>query len=245
MRRILLGIAVAALFTAPTLAADYPLPAPVARGPIMMPPAIDWNACYLGGNIGWGRDAHHYTSAGGLSEGRTNADGVVAGGQVGCDLQVTSYLVIGAQGLMDWADANGSNASSVTPANVFHTSARWFATAAGRLGIAVVPALLVYGKGGFGWVGEHNTFTTSGVLTNNDSNNRILAGIDAGGGFEWKMNPNWSLWVEYDRIFRRTDTVVFSGIGGASSFQEIVRRDFEKVLFGINYRFGGPVVARY
>ena len=243
MHRILLGIAAAALAAIPALAAD--MPASIGSGPIMMPPAANWTTCYFGGNGGWGRDTHHYTSAGGLNEGRTNADGVVAGGQVGCDVQVTSYLVIGAQGLMDWADANGSNASSVTPANVFHTNARWFATAAGRLGIAVVPALLVYGKGGFGWVGEHNTFTSSGVLTNNNTNDRIFAGIDAGGGVEWKMNPNWSLWVEYDRMFSHTDRLVFSGIGGAASFQETVRRDFEKVLFGINYRFGGPVVARY
>jgi hypothetical protein len=59
------------------------------------------------------------------------------------------------------------------------------------------------------------------------------------------MLPNWSLWVEYDHMFRRTDTLVYSGIGAAASFQETVRRDVDKVLFGINYRFGGPVVARY
>jgi outer membrane immunogenic protein len=243
MHRILLGIAAAALAAIPALAAD--MPASIGNGPIMMPPAANWNACYFGGNGGWGRDTHHYISAAGLNEGRTNADGVVAGGQVGCDVQVTSYLVIGAQGLMDWADANGSNASLVTPANVFHSNARWFASAAGRAGFIVVPTLLVYGKGGFGWVGEHNTMTTSGVLTNSANSDRVLSAIEAGGGFEWKILLNWSLWVEYDHMFRRTDTLVYSGIGGAASFQETVRRDFDKVLFGINYRFGGPVVARY
>jgi hypothetical protein len=43
--------------------------------------------------------------------------------------------------------------------------------------------------------------------------------------------------VEYDDIFRRRDTLTSSGVGGASSFHEHVRRDFDKVLFGINDRF--------
>jgi len=45
--------------------------------------------------------------------------------------------------------------------------------------------------------------------------------------------------VEYDHIFRRSDTLTFSGVGGASSFRERVRRDFDKMLFSINDRFGG------
>ena len=245
MRRILLGIAAATVLAAPALAADIPAAAPIGKGPIMMPPASDWTACYFGGNVGWGRANQDYISAGGLSEGRTRADGVVAGGQAGCDVQVTSYWVFGVQGLIDWSNADGSNASLVTPANVFHTDARWFATVAGRVGLVVVPSLLVYGKAGYGFVGEHNTMSASGVLTNDANNARTFGALDAGGGFEWKMHANWSLWVEYDHIFRRTDALLFRGLGGATSFTEIVRRDFDKVLFGINYRFGGPVVARY
>jgi outer membrane immunogenic protein len=86
--------------------------------------------------------------------------------------------------------------------------------------------------------------STSGVLTN-IANVNAFGAIDAGGGFEWKTHANWSLWVEYDHIFRRNDTLTYSGVGGASSFRELVRRDLDKVLFGINYRFGSPVVARY
>jgi len=55
-----------------------------------------------------------------------------------------------------------------------------------------------------------------------------------------RCKGNSSLWVEYHHIFRRSDTLTFSGVGGASSFRELVRRDFDKVLFGINCRYGGP-----
>jgi hypothetical protein len=48
-----------------------------------------------------------------------------------------------------------------------------------------------------------------------------------------------------DHIFRRSDTLIYAGVGRGSTFHELVRRDFDKVLFGINYRFGGSVVARY
>ena len=61
-----------------------------------------------------------------------------------------------------------------------------------------------------------------------------------------RCKGNSSLWVEYHHIFRRSDTLTFSGVGGASWFRELVRRDFDKVvLFGINDRFSGSVVARY
>jgi len=98
MRRILLGIAAAVLLAAPVFAADIPAAAPIGKGPIMMPPASDWTTCYVGGNVGWGRANHDYISAGGLSEGRTTADGVVAGGQAGCDAQVAGYWVLACKG---------------------------------------------------------------------------------------------------------------------------------------------------
>jgi hypothetical protein len=59
------------------------------------------------------------------------------------------------------------------------------------------------------------------------------------------MHANCSPWVEHDHIFRCSDTLVFAGVGGCSTLRELVRRDFSKMLFGINYRFGGARVARY
>jgi hypothetical protein len=50
--------------------------------------------------------------------------------------------------------------------------------------------------------------------------------LDADGGFEWTMHASWSLWAEYDHIFRRSDTLTYRGVGGASSFHELVGCDF-------------------
>ena len=82
------------------------------------------------------------------------------------------------------------------------------ATVAGRVGFIVVPSLLVYGKAGYGWVGEHNTMSTSGVLTNDANNARTFGALDAGGGFEWKMHANWSLWVDITILVKTIPAVL-------------------------------------
>jgi len=56
----------------------------------------------------------------------------------------------------------------------------------------------------------------------------------------------WSMWVEYDHIFLRDrDFLITPFVGPAFTLN--VQRDFDKVLFGINLRFGsaGPVRASY
>ena len=60
-----------------------------------------------------------------------------------------------------------------------------------------------------------------------------------------RCKGNSSLWVEYHHIFRRSDTLTFSGVGGASWFRELVRRDSDQNAVGINDRFSRPAVARY
>jgi outer membrane immunogenic protein len=243
----LAGLGLAALVAGPALGADMARPAPVYKAAPMPAPAYTWTGCYIGGNIGWGRDDHRYTAANGVDEGSHSSDGFVGGGQVGCDYQFASNWVIGIQGLADWADFSGSNASIPVPANIFHSHTRWFGTVTGRLGFLFAPSFMVYGKAGWGWVNDKNDLrNTAGVVTAvGDKDN--FSGVDAGGGLEWMFAPNWSLWVEYDHIFRDTNNLTYAVVGGGS-FQEHVRRDFDKVLVGINWRFGGvggPVRAAY
>ena len=94
-------------------------------------------------------------------------------------------------------------------------------------------------------VAENDVCLATGHLSLDEIRALLDAATEAGVRRFIVTHANWSLWVEYDHIFRRTDALLFRGVGGATSFTEIVRRDFDKVLFGINYRFGGPVVARY
>ena len=248
MKRLMLaGIATLTLAGAPAFAADMPVRVPAYKAP---PPILDqWTGCYLGGNVGWGWSHKDYTGvvggAAGLSEGSQTADGFVGGGQLGCDYQFAPNWVVGVQGMWDWGDVRGFNASTVFPANVFHTDDRSFATIAGRLGYSVNPLTLVYAKFGYGWLDDHNTVTSAGVLSN--AVNVTRSGFDLGSGLEYKFAPNWSTFVEYDHMFLGTKTPTFGGVGAAplGTFPETIRQSFDKVLVGINYRFGGPLTARY
>ena len=114
------GIAVSALLLAATLtqasAADMPLKAP----PPPPAPVYSWSACYIGANGGgaWARkDTIFSTIAGTVvneDEGRATPRGGAYGGQIGCDYQVNSYLVLGIRGC-GMHQFNGRNSWPTVP----------------------------------------------------------------------------------------------------------------------------------
>ena len=58
--------------------------------------------------------------------------------------------------------------------------------------------------------------------------------------------PNWSMFIEWDRILPQDKNFFFPNLAGGVNAE--VRREFDKVLVGFNWRFGGaaaPVAARY
>jgi outer membrane immunogenic protein len=131
----------------------------------------------------------------------------------------------------------------------------WLATVRGRLGVTVAPALLLYGTGGLA-VGETkigNTFicptcgpdpTTQPGSTNVST--RTSTGWTAGAGAEWGFAPQWSAKVEYLYVDlgRQSSTITYV-YSAFSSLTSTVRNTENVVRAGINYRFGGPAVARY
>jgi len=237
MMRSIITIACGLMALATTaIAADMPVKAP----PPPQAPVYAWTGCYLGSNFGWARAETRFRFNG-LDDGRHSADGFAGGGQVGCDYQFASSWVIGIQGMIDGTEFDRSHVSVLFPADTFPTDSRWFATVTGRIGFLVGPAFLVYGKGGWGTIDQRfRVFgTTTNILLN--SVDERLSGADAGAGFEWMFAPNWSVWVEWDHIFVKERNLFFPALGiGALAFNENLRRDFDKVLFGINWRFGGP-----
>lgn len=90
---------------------------------------------------------------------------------------------------------------------------------------------LLYRK--VGWGAYRTRFTINDTATGAElaSESRTRGELDAGVGGEWRIAPNWSLWIEWDHIFAERKTVVFLALGGATAD---IRRDFDKVLLGIN-----------
>ena len=246
MRKLfLLGISALAtvMLGGAAQAADMPKKAPppaAAPAPVYL-----WTGCYIGGNVGWAQaSAHLEDRFDGDDDGRLSKSGFAGGGQIGCDYQFASNWVFGIQGMIDGADLSRSRESLLFDNVTFHSDVRWFGTITARLGYLVTPQFLFYAKGGWGTVKQRfsATETDSGfVLRSVDTNS---SGGDVGVGFEWMFTPNWTFFVEWDHIFLNHSSIRVVEF----DIDDRIRRDFDKVLFGINWRFGGasaPVAARY
>jgi outer membrane immunogenic protein len=227
-------------------AADMPVKAP----PPAPAPVYVWTGCYIGGNIGWAQTSAHFTDRfDGDDDGRLSKSGFAGGGQIGCDYQFAANWVIGIQGMIDGADLSRSRESILFPELTFHSDVRWFGTITARLGYLITPQFLFYAKGGWGTVKQRFSVTetdTGFVFRSVDTNS---SGGDVGVGFEWMFTQNWTFWAEWDHIFLNNRTIDAGGLVlDTVAFTDNIHRDFDKVLFGVNWRFGGataPVAARY
>jgi outer membrane immunogenic protein len=233
------------------LAADLSRPPPP---PVYAPAVFSWTGFYIGGNLGgaWAR-ATVTDSFNGLNFGG-NSNGVfVGGGQAGANYQAGNF-VFGVEGTFDWAANNNNTSISgiLVPAvgTVQVTSnTKWMTTVAGRLGVAF-DRVLLYGKGGGGWVGN-NSFTVANLTTGasvsggSTTNSGWLVGV----GVEWAFAPNWTVKAEYDYfgLSGRTFTVPLTSPFLAGDVFTTGSNNVQTVTVGINYLFnwGRPVVARY
>ena len=179
-------------------------------------------------------------------EGSHDATGAVAGGQIGYRWQSSAW-VFGLEAQGDWADLSGSNASLLFGPTVTNRSKiNSFGLFTGQVGYAWNNALL-YVKGGAAVVSDKYTGRDITGLAF-DSAKETRWGATVGVGLEYGFTPNWSVAVEYDHLFMgdRTDTFtsVVAPVGAFSRFEKI-NQDVDLITARINYRWGGPVIAKY
>jgi outer membrane immunogenic protein len=240
-KNILLG-AVTALVLAPTAVSAADLPVKAAPVPVAI---YDWTGFYIGvaggGSLG---TSSHIDRATGLGDTQGyNVKGGLIGGTVGYNWQVSSF-VFGLEGDASWVGEYGTyfdDGLAGNPAFTSFTKETWVATARGRVGYAV-NNLLFYGTGGYAGAG-----VTAGVK--DGATNALLAsatstrnGWTAGGGFEWGFAPNWS--AKFEWLYMKFESAPFNTVQ-AEGPRSSVPLDDNVVRAGINYRFGGPVVAKY
>jgi outer membrane immunogenic protein len=220
----------------------------------------NWGGFYLGANGGWGssRNCWDLTTFVGLAvvpnlpEGCHDASGGTVGGQIGYRWQASQW-VFGLEAQGNWADFKGSNISNQLLARN-ETKVDAFGLFTGQVGYAWNNALL-YVKGGAAVTNNKYTgFTTDGVVvpigTAFDSASDTRWGATVGVGLEYGFTPNWSFGVEYNHLFMgdRDIALISTGaiaVAGASIRSDRISQDVDMVTARINYRFGGPVVARY
>ena len=256
MKRIFVAtLGLAAIAAAPAVAADLGPSAMPVKAPVMAPLVYNWTGFYIGAHVGGGWSSKDLTDCtGGLCDpfvaASTDPSGFLGGVQAGFNYQVGQW-VFGIEGQVSWADLQGDGA--VNPAwwnfvagDTAHTNVNMVATLAGRIGWAFDRTLL-YVKGGVAFADEEHWLSNGGIpftLKNGDTR----TGWMIGAGVEYAFWNNWSAKIEYNFMDFGTDTVRLTGIGAAipGGFADFdVDQQIHVVKFGINYRFGGPVVARY
>jgi outer membrane immunogenic protein len=135
----------------------------------------------------------------------------------------------------------------------------WLFTARGRIGWAASNALLIYVTGGLAMANLKvgNSYTDfaigGGVVTGIEaaSANSLRTGWTIGGGLEWALNRNWSVKAEYLYVDlgsasvsgNITAPILVPTIANPIAVSTDLTAHIARV--GVNYRFGGPVVARY
>src|SRR5215469_18158535 len=115
MRRfasLLLATSSLVTFAAEADAADIPRPM-ATKAPIAAPARPTWTGCYVGGNVGYGRAHNAYspdpTAIFLPAEAPDQTiNGVLGGGQIGCDYQFSDPFVVGVQGTYDWTGMSGT-----------------------------------------------------------------------------------------------------------------------------------------
>ena len=276
MKRILLGIAAAtSLFATSAFAADL-APRPYTKAPAYVEPVYDWTGFYIGGNVGysWGRSSDSSNLANGAgtslfaSNGSSNLDGVIGGGQIGYNWQMQNWL-FGLEADIQGSDEKGSRsylcatAACTPPIGGFlalvipgpavpvtlNQKIDWFGTFRGRVGILATPKVLFYATGGLAY-GEVDTSETVGLAGFGFSNNDTRVGYTVGAGVEGAIGGNWTARLEYLYVDLGKTSGSFAttigALGGGTLTSNYSSRITDNILrVGVNYKFGGPVVAKY
>ncbi len=144
----------------------------------------------------------------------------------------------------NWADFRGDNFSLAIPADRNQSRIDAFGLFTGQVGYAWNNAL-VYVKGGAAVTDDRYRIfdIPTGALT--DTANETRWGGTVGVGFEYGITPNMSLGFEYDHMFMGSRDVSFTTLAGAFDGTDHIRQDVDLFTARLNYKFGGPLVARY
>ncbi len=194
---------------------------------------------------------------------RTQSNGITAGAQAGYNWQAGAAVYGVEADINAFALRGNTSGNFVFPSTLpggavgpppvtfpvaTSVSTDWLMTARGRLGWANND-WMVYGTGGLA-VGNVKVNQVVGLVAPNTVSSTVSstrAGWTVGAGFEYMMTRNWSVKGEYlyvDLGTASTTGVVAPVVAGLTyTTSAHVTANIARV--GVNYHFGGPVVARY
>ena len=248
-----------------SFAADFPARLPVKAPPPTAGAVQSWSGGYVGAFAGYGWGEARATAPFDANTGffynflgrsyDLDLRGFFGGATVGYNVQSGS-LVFGLEGEAGYLGLRGSalepNDLPTTNDTVTRFRSGAYGALYGRLGVASGDALF-YGKGGVAFLNARASTidpcvappATCGGTTLNMSGDKVMTGWSAGAGVEWMVAPQWSVKAEYAYFdFGRISAAGPSSVPG-EFYRQSIDVNAHTAKLGLNYRWGGPVIARY
>jgi outer membrane immunogenic protein len=261
-KMIFLGAAGLALSVAGSAcAADLPPEMPLKASFVQR---FTWTSCYLGAHLGGGWAKENVTdpvllvqdnaglggagfTTGGPTTVGVNQSGAVIGGQIGCDNQFPSNLVLGVEGAVSGATMKGTRLvalpDSPPDTALVRVKTDFMPTLTARVGYAA-DHWLFYAKGGVAWasnkysvVGTFNGGAGLGLPFDFEGLS-VRTGWTAGAGVEWAFAEDWSARLEYDYYDFGIHTATMNDVNlgpGPLSFKTTM----QMVKLGVNFHVWG------
>ncbi len=201
-------------------AADLAVKAP----PLKTATVYNWTGCYAGAFVGYG--AANDWKAAAVGEFGLGAQ-ATGGGTLGCDWQVNSWLVLGAEGEAGYLNIAGSSSpGDVADSAKFGTG---YGLIAGRAGVAF-DRLLIYGKVGVAFYDSSATVASGNLVASGSKSQSPLA---LGIGGEYAIYDHWSGKAEYV-FFDRGSSFDVCAAGNCWKQDPSTVHTFK---IGLNYKF--------
>ena len=222
----------------PAVGADL---SPYMKAPAAASPMYDWSGFYVGVYGGGGHGNHNLTNTNGFT-GNANfttnwsSSGAIGGVETGYNVQSGNYLV-GFEGDVFWSNIKGDDAFALGSNDA--SNLRFGGSARARGGITV-DRLLLFFTGGWAY-GEFQHTNTDPVL-GVDRFTAHRSGLTAGGGIAYAITNNLIGKLEYRYYdFGRYERI--APLNGQIPYT--VDNTYSVVTLGLDFKFGGPVVAKY
>ena len=258
-RLALLGASLALLSSTAAVAADLPVKATFVE-------RFSWTGCYLGMHAGgaWASDdasdpvllVQDNVNLGGPgfttftpNTFRVNQRGAVVGGQIGCDYQFPSNVVLGVEGAASGSTLKGTRLIGLpdSPPDTALLTAKtdFIPTLTARIGFAA-DHWLFYAKGGAAWADTAysitGTFTGAGGIVPgipfDFEGLAMRTGWTIGAGVEWAFAPDWSARLEYDYYDFGTHTATMNDVNNGPGPVSI-KTTMQMVKLGVNFHVWG------
>lgn len=241
------------------MAADLAVKAPPQQ------PIYNWSGCYVGLNVGGGASGTNFGSAvdpgthllgadpaavAASGGGGHDGDGLLAGGQAGCNMQ-SGTLVVGLEGDFDYFHSNpfyinntNTLSDGVTPFTLTqHITTDYLATIRPRIGVAA-DRNLAYLTGGaaFTRVDYLESYSDGAAPPGVGSAvaSKTLTGWVAGAGWEYAFADRWTFHAEYLYAgFPKVNAVgaIADAGGGANTLHGSSDLVVQLLRAGVNFKF--------